>query len=449
MCLLSVASRRLHVKKGEKPKIMPESEIQEIKPAAAVAAPTARRFSLSKVRTFDSLRNPRYLLYFSSTLFHQASQNMQEMSRSLLVYRLTGTATTIGIMSLSGAVPHIFMSLFGGVAADRFQKKYILIVGMSLFGLVSLGVGVSLTTGILNPGTWWLLIISSVMQSSLMGLIVPARTSLVREIVGSENLMNAIALNQIGMGGLRMMAPAIAGFIIEFFGFEAVFYMMAGFYVMSAITISFLPKTRKIAATGKHAVAELTEGLRYLRGQRTLLFLLVLTLFSVLFSMPFQQMMPVFVDDVLKVGARGMGILLSLSGVGAISVSFILASLPNRKRGLLMLIGIVTLGVALMVFSFSRIWTLSLLMMVIVGMGQTLRGTLTNTLVQTHSADEYRGRVMGIYDMEMAFTSLATFTAAMVTDAFGVQWAIGGLALLLIMVGGTTMLLVPRIRQLE
>lgn len=426
---------------------MAKSDIQEGKPAAA--APAARRFSLGKVKTFDSLRNPQYLLYFTSTLFHQASQNMQQMSKSLLVYRLTGSATSLGIMSLAGAVPHILTALLGGVAADRFQKKYVVIVGMLLFSLVSLAVGASLTTGILHAGTWWILIISSMMTSGLMGLIVPARTSLVREIVGAETLMNAIALNQIGMGGLRMMAPAIAGFIIEFSGFEVVFYIMAGFYAVSAIIMAFLPKTRKIAATGKRAIVELIEGVRYIRGERIIIFLLALNLLAVVFSMPFQQMMPIFVDDVLKVGARGMGILLSLSGVGAISASFIVASLPNRKRGLLMLIGLIILGVALMVFSFSRIWTLSLLMMIIVGMGQALRGALSNTLVQTHSADEYRGRVMGIYDMEMSFTSLATFTAAMVTDAFGVQWAIGGLALMLITVGGITILLVPRLRKLE
>lgn len=428
---------------------MSSAEAEEAKSVAAEVPHGARRLSISKLKTFSSFKNPVFDLYYSSNLCQQAAQNMQQMTRSLLVYRITGSAATLGLVSLAGAVPHILTSLFGGVVADRVQKKYVLLIGMGAFSLVALSVAILLTTGYLNKSTWWILAVNSALQSAIMGLIVPARSAMIREIVGREGLMNAVALNTMGTNGWRLLAPAASGFLIDAFGFEANFYIMAGLYALGTILMVFMPRTSIKTASHKNAMEELKEGFKYIRGERDLMFILAFNLLAVVLAMPYQQMMPVFVDDVLKVGAKGMGILISVSGIGALVGSVIIASLPSKRRGKLLLVGTLILGISIMVFSFSKSWALSLGVMVVLGLGQTARMTLSNTLAQHYTKDEYRGRVMGVYDMEMALNSFSVYGAGVLTAAIGVQLTIGGFAGVLVLVCLASLLFVPRMRRLE
>ncbi len=178
-------------------------------------------------------------------------------------------------------------------------------------------------------------------------------------------------------------------------------------------------------------------------------FILIFTLFAVVLSMPYFFMMPVFADDILKVGASGMGWLMSISGIGAIIGSTTLASLPNKKRGAILLASCVILGLALVTFSFSSSYNLSLTLMVVVGLGQTGRMTLGNTLLQYYTVDEYRGRVMSIYMMEFALISFGTFAAGLLAESMGIQWAIGGLAMSLVLLSILALAFVPRIRNLD
>ena len=261
--------------------------------------------------------------------------------------------------------------------------------------------------------------------------------------------MNAISLNTMGTNAWRLLIPAAAGFTVDAFGFEAVYYIMAGLYALGAVLIAFLPLTGKIVASTKNALGEIVEGFKYVRSEKIILFLLVFTLFGVVLAMPYQQMMPVFVDNVLKVGAKGMGILISVSGIGALAGSLVLASLPSKKRGLMLFLGTMLLGLSIMIFSFSKSWSLSLVTMVFVGLGQTARMTLSNTLTQSYVKDEYRGRVMGIYDMEQAFTAGSVYLAGVLTEAFSVEWAIGGFAMLLVFVCIMALLFARRIRDLD
>jgi MFS family permease len=165
--------------------------------------------------------------------------------------------------------------------------------------------------------------------------------------------------------------------------------------------------------------------------------------------MPYMFMLPIFVDDILKVGAKGMGILMSVSGIGAIAGSLTLASLPNKKRGLMLLVSSLLLGAALVGFSFSSWWYLSLGLIVFVGLGQSGRMTLASTLLQYYTDDEYRGRVMSFYMMEWGLTSFATFSAGLITEAIGVQWAVGGFAIVLTLLSILALAFVPRLRSLD
>jgi len=409
------------------------------------------RLSLYK-RTFSSFKNSVYRFYFGGLLFQMLPMNMQMMARSLLIYRLTGSATILGAMSFAHAIPMLLLSLFGGVIADRVQKKYIMIAGQMGSAMVSLIVALTLSLGYLSAdraGSWWILIVTSIFQGAIMGLMMPSRQSIIREIVSGEELMNAVSLNTMGMNALQLFAPALTGFLIAALDFQSVYYVMTASYLVSVVFIAFMPPTGTITIRGNNTLSDIKEGFKYLRHEPTILLILGFSLFVVILSMPYFLLMPIFADDILKVGEIGMGWLMSVSGIGAIIGSATLASLPNKKRGVMLLVSCVVLSIALVGFSFSNSYSLSLVLMAVVGLGQTGRMTLSNTLIQYYVEDEYRGRVMSIYMMQFGLTSFGTFAAGVIAGAVGAQWAVGGFAIVLVFLAILALAFLPRIRKLD
>jgi MFS family permease len=263
--------------------------------------------------------------------------------------------------------------------------------------------------------------------------------------------MNAIALNNMAMNTLRLIAPAVAGFLVgDTYNFKAVYFVMTGMYVVAVIFMVLMPRTGKITAIRRSVFADILEGLRYVKSRTTILLLLIFILLAILLSRPFLVLMPMFTEDILLVGPSGLGILISVSGVGAIIGALVLASLPNKRRGMMLLVGCLILGAALIGFSFSQSWPLSIALIVLVGLGQAARMTLGNTLVQYYVDDEYRGRVMSIYTMDFGFTSLGTFVAGLMADtAIGVEWTVGGFAMVLVALTVVVAVFIPRIRWLQ
>ena len=414
--------------------------------------------TLRNLRTLSSFKNPVFRLYYYASLGQMAAMNIQMMARSLLIYEITGSGTMLGVMALANAVPMLFFSLFGGVIADRVQKKYVLVVGQAFSGLVSLGIALALVFGVLsegNAGSWWILVAASLFQGTIMGLMMPARQAMIADIVGEEQLMNAVALNTFGMNLNRLMMPALAGFFIDGFGYESVYFGMTGMYLLAVAFISLMPKTGTVTLQGRGAMRDVVDGLKYVRHEKTILMILVVTFLTVLFSMAYMMLLPAFTEDILDVGARGMGILISVSGIGAMAGSIFLASLPNKRRGLMFIVGSLILGLALVGFSFSSYWfpsyawPLALGFIVFVGVGQTARMTLGNTLLQYYVQDEYRGRVMSLYMMEFGLTSFGVFLAGVMTDIVGVRWSVGGLAIMLVILSIYLLVFVPRLRKLD
>jgi len=410
------------------------------------------RFYPQNIRTFTSLKNPVFRLYYMGILGQRASMNMQLIARSLLVWRITGSGTILGLMQMFNALPILFLSLFGGILSDRIQKKYIILVGLVVSAAVSLSVALSLTFGYLSvdkADSWWILGVTSLLQGCVMGLMVPSRQAIIPEMVSDEDLMNAVSLDSLGMNVLRLTAPALTGFIIAGFDFAAVYYAMTAMYAIGAVFISFMPLTRRLVSGGNQALADIAGGFKYLKRNPTISILLIFTLFVVVLSMPYMALLPIFTDTILGVGASGMGVLVSISGFGAMVGALVFASLPNRKRGLMLISGCLILGLALIGFSFSDTWTASLILIIFVGLGQTARMTLGNTLIQYYVDDEYRGRVLSIYVMEFGLTSFGSAGAGVLSDAIGAPWALGSFAIALAVISFLTLLFVPRLRNLD
>ena len=408
--------------------------------------------TLRNLRTFNSFKNRIYRLYYCGMLGQMASMNMQGVANGLLLERMTGSPAIVAAMSLANAIPQVSLSLLGGVIADRVEKKFVLLFGQVAFAATSLGVALALTLGYLSPeraGSWWIIVVSSALQGSVMGLAMPSRQAIINDIVSGEELMNAISLNFMGMNALQLLAPAAAGFLVQAFDFKAVYYTMTGLFLMAVFFFVLMPRVGIKSVSRGNALDQIKEGFTYVWHERTIRLVLFTALIAVILSSSYGVLMPFFADDVLKVGASGMGILLSVSGAGAITASLTLASLPNKKRGIMMLVGGVFLGVTLTGFAFSTLWPLSLGLIALVGITGTIRGTLANTLTQYYVDDNYRGRVMSLIIMQFGLSSLGTFSAGEIAQSFGVQWGVGGFAMLLVALSILAIIVFPRLRNLN
>ncbi len=378
--------------------------------------------------------------------------NMQLVARPALVHAITGSGLILGLAALANAIPTILLSLVGGAIADRMQKKSILFYSMLGSMLASLVVAYTITIGYLgeaHPNSWWIIIVAAVVQGIIMGLMMPSRQAIIPEIVEDENVLNAVSLNTMGMNVFRILAPMATGFIIEIFDFSVVYYTSAAMYGLATVCMFLLPRTTQKFSGGSSALTDIVEGMRYIRRRKTMQLVLVATLFVMICGIPFMQLMPLITEDILHVGYSGMGILFGVSGIGAIVGSLILASMPSRKRGIIMLAGGIVMGLALVVFAFSKWWLVSVFVVIFIGLGQTGHRASGNSLVQNYTEPEYRGRVMSFMMMGLGFSSLGTFFAGAMAEAIGIEWAIGGLAMLLVLVSAGLLVFTPRLRQLE
>jgi MFS family permease len=298
------------------------------------------------------------------------------------------------------------------------------------------------------------LVLVAFAQGVMNSFALPARQAMIPEIVGRERLMNAFALNVFNLNVLRLAAPALAGVMIAAVGAGWVFVTMAVLYVWASVALFPIPATtaRSRAAIGEGRMSaeggprerrgrasmtagirtgfrDIVEGIRYVRASHVLLALMVLQLVGAMLALPYQRLLPGFVSVVLADGdddrtAVLMGFLLTFTAVGALSGSLIIASLPSRRRGKLMILSLVIFGIALFAFAASEVLWLTAGIAVIVGLGQSGRMSLLNVLVQDNTRDEYRGRVSSVLMLDDGLESLGVLGIAFLADVVGPQLAL-------------------------
>ena len=350
-------------------------------------------------------------------------------------------------------MPQLLIALLGGTIADRVQKKYILLYSQIVLALVALGFAVLFSMGYVTPERWWLILVIAIFEGSLLGLLQPATFSILPEIVGEKQVMNAISLASMGQTVLRLVGPALAGFLIDAYDFAVVYFLMSGLYLIGCVFALSLPHTRPVTPNrqgSRHStLADMGEGLRYLRRETAIMLIVIFALLHVIAGQPFKQLMSIFTEDILKVGATGLGILTSVSAVGALVGSLVMASLPNRKRGMLLILSGVIMGIAVAIFAWSESWYLSLAMMTFAGLGPTIHFTMTATLIQYYVDPDYRGRMQSFVTMSGGLAGFGTFIAGMLSEGVGVQWAVGGMAIFLLVVSLGYLIFIRQVARLE
>ena len=254
-------------------------------------------------------------------------------------------------------------------------------------------------------------------------------------MVGLDLRTNAIALSTSGMNTARLLLPGLAGGLVAALGggdgnidpAKWVYILMALLYLFSTVAMFMLHVADNPVASEEHKpfTSELKEGFRYVWNTPVIFMLLGTNFLMVFFSLTYFMLLPGFVKEVLDAGPDRLGLIISISGIGALMGSLLVASLPNRRRARILLYGTFLMGASLLGFAISTNYWLSVFLLTLVGLGQAARMSLSNVLVQAYVDDEYRGRVMSIYMLEMALLSIAIYPVSVAADVFGPQWTVG------------------------
>ena len=385
-------------------------------------------------------------------LGQMAAMNIQLIVRGYVVFEITGSFAALGGIALAASLPMLFLGVFGGVLADRAPKKIVLQTGQFVSVLNALIMGLLILT---ESIALWHLFAASLVQGATMALMMPARQAMIPEVVSRDLLMNAVALNSAGMNLMRVLAPAAAGFLTAaagggVAGAGPVYLVMAGLYGSAMVTLAPLPRGGAVSAgSARGGLGDLRDGFAYVRRAPTILALLGVTLLSAFLAMPYLQMLPGFVKDVLGGGEIELGLLTAISGGGALFGALVIASIPERRRGLLLLASAVLLGLALLLFSGSQTFWFAAIAIVFVGVGTAGRQAFSQILLHHYVEDEFRGRVMALMMLQPGMMALGAFVIGLTAEGVGIETAMAALAIALVVIAGLLVLLSPRLRRLQ
>jgi MFS family permease len=375
-------------------------------------------------RMIAALHHHNFRLFWFGQMISLVGTWMQNVARGWLVLQITDSPFLLGLVSMLGTLPVLFIAPFGGALADNLNKRTVVIATQ----ITAMVLAFTLATLVLTKQVqyWHIVVLASILGVT-MAIDAPTRQSFIVEMVGKKDLLNAIALNSSIFNLARILGPALAGLIISAIGIVLCFYVngisylavIAGLFMMRG---NFSPAKKKRT----HVVRDIKDGFGYARQDRNIMSLIALVALSSIFIMPYAMLMPVFARDILNVGAKGMGILLASAGVGALVGALTLAFLSDyREKGRFVMAGTTTFIIATLLFSFSNNYHISLLLLLFIGWGMVMQNASINSLLQTITPDHLRGRIMSLYVLFfMGMMPFGSLQAGFIADQFGAQMAL-------------------------
>ena len=374
-------------------------------PSERPAVPQQDRLNLAT--TFRALRHRNFQLFFGGQLISLIGTWMQSVAQAWLVYKKTDSSLLLGAVGFAGQFPVFLAAPLGGIVADRYNRHRVVIgtqVASMLLALVL--AALTLTNRITVPEIFWL--------AALLGIVnafdIPGRQSFLVEMVGKDDLINAIALNSSMFNGARIIGPAIAGLLVARIGEGWCFFANGVSYVAVLVGLFMMRVPPRAFRPLGSPVAHMIEGFRFVQKTTPIRAILLLLGVVSLVAMPYTVLMPIFADKILHGGARGLGILMGATGVGALIGALTLATRTGvYGLGRWITLSCAGFGITLVVFGLSRNFWLSAAVLVPVGFCMMLQMSSSNTLIQSMVPDDLRGRVMSVYSM--MFMGMAPFGA--------------------------------------
>ena len=382
------------------------------------------------------------------------------MAQQVLIYRLTGSASALGLINFVAVIPLVPFALWGGSLSDRVPKQKLLAITQILMLVQSVILTVLTWTG--NIEIWHLYVLSFLL-GAIKAMDTPARHSFVVELVeGREDLTNAIGLNSAIHHGARTLGPSIAGIVIATQGEVAAFFINSISFVAVIVSLLMMKDLPKLVVDSKQklkGISHLTGGIIYIKSQNTVLVMMSLVAVSSFLSKPYKTLMPVFADNMLKESAMPvidvicrqenprlncqvpealpLGLLMSAIGLGALIGAIIVASLSEKaRRGWFLIMGNLCFSACLLIFVNVKSLLISLIVIFLVGFFNVLQNSLANTLVQISAPDDLRGRVMSIYSLiSRGMSRMGGLQAGLFADQFGASLSVGAGALVSLLYG--------------
>ncbi|MGH7629874.1 MAG: MFS transporter [Gemmatimonadales bacterium] len=389
--------------------------------------------------TFSALRHRNFRLFLAGQFLSLCGTWIQQVAHGWLVLELTNSAFAVGLVTALGSLPILLFTLYGGVVADRVDRHRFLMLLQSLMLVEALVLG---TLVALDRVTVEWVMALAVAFGLLSAFEVPVRQAFTADMVGKDDLMNAIALNSSAFNLARVVGPSIAGLVIASVGIAACFFVnavsylavLAGLLRMDVGPMPPPPEHRDVRSA-------LREGFAFVLGHRWPRALALLIAGFSVFGFPFMTMAPVLARDVLGVGAAGYASLIASIGLGAASAAIFVAGWGTRfRKGRMLAWTSVLFGVTLGTAAIAHHFVASLFLFTAAGWTMAANGILANTLLQIHAPDHLRGRVMGVYSfLVLGLAPLGSFQAGWVSEHLGVEWSIGVGGLVCVAIAAWTM----------
>jgi len=390
-----------------------------------------------------ALRNREFTLFWSGQAISQTGTWMQQFAQGWVVTTLASSALALASVNLAASIPILMLTPFGGVAADRMERRRILLVTQSALAVLAVVMGMLVQTGRLHLWHVWLI-------AALLGLAtaydLPAYQSFFPQLVQREDLPQAISLNQATFHGSRIIGPAVASWCVARWGMAAAFFANGASF-LAVIGSLLLIRPRAAPARGPERTRHfMVEGVRYVWQRPHMMALLGITAITTMFVFPnVTTLMPFYAKHVLHVGPGGLGAIMAVSGAGAFLGAIFLLALPRRARIGWIMTALVLIALTLSLLAWSRRLALPVAAAAILSFGISSSLGVTSIMVQESVPDVLRGRVMSLYSL--AFTGVAPFAAlaiARLADVFGMRRE---LLLAAVLYGLFGLLLMPLLRR--
>lgn len=361
---------------------------------------------------------------------------MQVIARGYLAYDLTGKNSALGGVMLAFGVPQLLFGLWGGVLADRLPKRHLLVVCQTIIALNSAWVATMIE---LDAIEFWMLIVAGVVQGAGFAFIGPARQAFIGDLVGKDAIGNAVVLQQLSMNSTRVIGPSIAGAMIAvpLIGVAGVYYLTTIGFVLATVTMLRLPKGAPRRVSRPSPLADMAEGLRYVKSRPSILLLILTSFAVVMIGFPYQSFLPSIAKDVYHRDASGLGALSSVAAVGAVLATLFVATYAEHRRAWsvqpLLALGF---AVSLIGLGLAPNFIFGLVAMVFVGALASAFQSLNNSLTMSYTDAQYQGRVQSISMLSWSLFGLVALPIGIVADSIGIQSTLmlqGGVVLLMVL----------------
>lgn len=381
---------------------------------------------MSSFKPFAALTYRNFRLFWVGSVISLTGTWMHSAAQGWLVFELTNSPFYLGLTSTASTLPILLFTLLGGVVADRMSKKSIIMTTQIVLMVIALIMATIVSAGVVK--VWHVLIIAFLI-GSVHSFEIPARQSFFIEMVGRENLLNAIALNSAAFHAARMAGPAVAGVIMGIWSIAACFYINTLSFIaaiVALIKMRFRPEDEKRPAQKKGLYKEFAEGVKYILSNQKVFTLILSVGIISFFGFPYITFLPVYAKEILKTGATGLGILMGCAGAGAFTGAIILAFRGDFSgKGLLLIVSGIVFSLALLVFSISMTIWLSYLMLFLVGLGAINQIATANSLLQLNVPDELRGRIMSSFTtVFLGMSTIGNFTVGSYAALVGTKTAL-------------------------